>query len=145
MRTNELHAHAKQVKRSSGRSSVAAAAYRSASRLVDERTGEVHDYTQKQGVEHSRMYVPEDAPDWAHDRGTLWNAVEAKENRSNSCTAHELEVAFPHEFNAMQRREAGDAIANEIMRRYGGAVDIAFHVRRCFLTKSLEKLKKIKI
>lgn len=39
MRQHELHAHAKQVKRSSGRSSVAAAAYRTAERLEDERTG----------------------------------------------------------------------------------------------------------
>lgn len=127
MRTNELHAHAKQVKRSTGRSSVAAAAYRSASQLVDERTGEIHDYTRKQGVEFTRIYAPSNAPAWARDRSTLWNACEAKENRSNSCTAHELEVAFPHEFNPMQRREAGDAISREILLRYGVAVDIAYH------------------
>jgi len=52
MRTNELHASAKQVGRSSGRSSVAAAAYRSATLMVDERTGLVHDYTKKSGVEY---------------------------------------------------------------------------------------------
>ncbi len=127
MRTNELHASAKQVQRSSGRSSVAAAAYRSASLLIDERTGLVHDYTKKSGVEFTRIYVPTEAPDWARDRSTLWNAVERKENRSNSCTASELEVAFPYEFNAMQRREAGDMISSEIMRRYGCAVDIAYH------------------
>ena len=127
MRTNELHASAKQVQRSSGRSSVAAAAYRSASLLIDERTGLVHDYTKKSGVEFTRIYVPDNAPDWAHDRSSLWNAVERKENRSNSCTASELEVAFPYEFNAMQRREAGDMISSEIMRRYGCAVDIAYH------------------
>lgn len=127
MRTNELHAHAKQVKRSTGRSSVAAAAYRSGSQLVDERTGEIHDYTRKQGVEFTRIYTPPNAPAWAQDRSKLWNACEAKENRSNSCTAHELEVSFPHEFNPMQRREAGDAISREILLRYGVAVDIAYH------------------
>ena len=127
MRSHELHAHAKQVKRSAGRSSVAAAAYRSAERLEDERTGEIHDYTRKQGVEHTRIYVPDDAPAWARDRSRLWNAAEVKENRDNSTTAHELEVAFPFEFNAMQRREAGDRIARELMRRYGCAVDIAYH------------------
>ena len=127
MRTLELHAHAKQVQRSSGRSSVAAAAYRSASQLEDERTGLIHDYTHKGGVEFTRIYAPNNAPTWARDRGALWNAVEAKENRKNSCTAHELEVSFPHEFNALQRREAGDAIARDLMRRYGVAVDIAYH------------------
>lgn len=127
MRVNELHASAKQVQRSSGRSSVAAAAYRSGELIVDERTGIVHDYTKKGGVEFTRIYVPDNAPDWARYRSSLWNAVELKENRSNSCTARELEVAFPYEFNAFQRREAGEMISQEIMRRYGCAVDIAYH------------------
>jgi len=127
MRTNELHATAKQVGRSSGRSSVAAAAYRSATLMVDERTGLVHDYTKKSGVEYSRVYTPYNAPEDLRDRATLWNAVEKKENRRNSTTAHELEIAFPHEFNALQRREAGDAISRELMNRYNCAVDIAYH------------------
>ena len=127
MRTNELHATAKQVGRSSGRSSVAAAAYRSGEIIVDERTGQVHDYRQKGGIEHTRIYLPDNAPDHLNDRAALWNAVEFKENRKNSTTAHELEIAFPHEFNAMQRREAGDMISKEIMRRYNCAVDIAYH------------------
>lgn len=127
MRQHELHAHAKQVKRSSGRSSVAAAAYRAAERLEDERTGEIHDYTRKMGVEHTRIYTPQDAPSWARDRARLWNGAEVKENRDNSTTAHELELGFPSEFNPMQRREAGDLIARELVRRYGCAVDIAYH------------------
>ena len=127
MRTNELHASAKQVQRSSGRSSVAAAAYRSGEMLYDERTGLTHDYTKKGGVEFKRLYLPDNAPDHLNDRAALWNAVELKENRKNSCTAREFEIAFPHEFNAMQRREAGDMIAKEIMRRYNAAVDIAYH------------------
>ncbi len=135
MRSYELHATAKQVARSSGRSSVAAAAYRSGTCLEDERTGIVHDYTKKQGVEHSQIYIPDNAPVWAKNakdstalRSKLWNASEEKENRSNSTTAHELEVAFPSEFNLMQRRETGDAISREIMRRYNVAVDISYHV-----------------
>lgn len=127
MRTYEMHATAKQVQRSSGRSSVAAAAYRSGTRIEDERTGKAHDYTRKPGVEHARLYAPEGAPDWARDRARLWNAVEAKENRSNSTTARELEVGFPAEFDAMQRREAAHAIARELVARYGVAVDVALH------------------
>ena len=127
MRTNELHASAKQIGRSSGRSSVAAAAYRSGELLHDERTGLTHDYRQKGGVEYSRVYTPYNAPEELRDREKLWNAVEKKENRKNSTTAHELEIAFPHEFNAMQRREAGDAISRELMNRYNCAVDIALH------------------
>jgi hypothetical protein len=127
MRAYELHASAKQVQRSSGRSSVAASAYRSASIIDDERTGLAHDYSRKQGVEFSRIYAPDNAPDWAHDRSKLWNAVEEKENRSNSMTAREWVIAFPAEFNAMQRREAGDAVSKEIVSRLNAAVDIAYH------------------
>lgn len=127
MRSYEMHATPKQVQRSSGRSSVAAAAYRSATRLHDDRTGETHDYTRKQGVEQTRLYLPDNAPDWAQDRQQLWNAAEAKENRKNSMTAREFEIGFPAEFNAMQRREAGDAIARELVNRYGVAVDVAYH------------------
>jgi len=127
MRALELHASAKTIQRSKGRSSVAAAAYRAGERLYDERTGLTHDYRYKNDVEFTRIYLPENAPDHYRDRATLWNAVEKKENRSNSCTARELEVAFPYEFNAMQRREAGDATARELMKRYGCAVDIAYH------------------
>ena len=123
----ELHASAKQIQRSKGRSSVAAAAYRSGICLTDDRTGLVHDYTKKSGVEFCRIYTPDNAPPWAADRQALWNACEAKENRSNSCTARELEIGFPHEFNAMQRREAGNKICRELMQRYGCAVDISYH------------------
>ena len=127
MRAYNLHAPFKQIQRSSGRSSVAASAYRSAGRLYDERTGQWHDYTRKGGVEHSQIYTPDGAPAWAHDRGQLWNAAEAKENRRNSAVAHELELGLPAEFNADQRREAGASIAHELVRRYGCAVDIAYH------------------
>lgn len=127
MRALELHAHAKQVQRSAGHSAVAAAAYRSGEKLFEERTGLSHDYTKKQGVELSRIYLPENAPNALRNREALWNAAEKKENRSNSCTAHELEIGFPYEFNAMQRREAGDKVARELMKRYGCAVDICYH------------------
>ena len=152
MRVYEMHAHAKQVQRSSGRSSVSAAAYRSGSRLYDDRTGLWHDFSNKKGVEYSRIYMPDHAPDWRGVAATeaetryanatpekqrkeaerlfrqkLWNAVEVKEKRRDATTAHEIVLAFPSEFNAMQRREAGDAVSREAMRRYNAAVDISYH------------------
>lgn len=127
MRTIELHAPLEPIQRSKGRSSVAAAAYRAAERIHDERTGITHDFTRKRGVEHVQIYLPDHALDGADDRAKLWNAVEAKENRKNSCTAYEWEIAFIAEFTKDQRLEAGDKIAHEIMERYGCAVDIAYH------------------
>ena len=115
-----------------GRSAVAASAYRTGSILHDERTGLSHDYTKKGGVEHSQIYLPDNAPEHLRDAQTqheqrrrLWNAAEEKENRSNSITSREFIVSLPHEFNAMQRREAGDFIARSIMERFGSGVEIS--------------------
>ncbi|OYV65595.1 MAG: hypothetical protein B7X09_04590, partial [Acidiphilium sp. 21-66-27] len=44
------HLSAKAVSRSTGRSAVGAAAYRSGERLTNERDGVTHDYTRKGGV-----------------------------------------------------------------------------------------------
>ena len=52
------HFSARTVSRSAGRSSTAAAAYRAAERIVDGRTGEIHDYTRKGGVVASEVILP---------------------------------------------------------------------------------------
>lgn len=128
MRTYELHAHFKQVKRSDGRSSVAAAAYRAGERLRDERTGEIKNFTRRTGIEATEIFTPANAPEWAADRSKLWNEVEQVENRSNSMVAQELEISFPSEFNQAQRQEAGQAIAQRLVDKYDVAADIAYHL-----------------
>ena len=49
------HLSASIVKRSAGRSIVAAAAHRAGSKIEDLTTGLVHDYTRKKGVEYSEI------------------------------------------------------------------------------------------
>src|SRR3546814_9379185 len=71
-----FHLAVKTIGRSAGRSATAAAAYRAGVEITDERTGLVHDYTRKQGVEHNALVVPADAPAWASDRAVLWNRSE---------------------------------------------------------------------
>lgn len=88
--------------RSEGRSVVAAAAYRSGARLISAETGVEHDYRRKAGVESSHLIAPPGAPDWARDRGLLWDAVEKKESRSNSQMSREIKVALPHELTDEQ-------------------------------------------
>ena len=80
------HLTAKMVKRSAGRSAVAAAAYRSGSLLHEEATGITHDYSRKVGVEHTEILAPDEAPAWVFDRGRLWNAVEAAETAQGRST-----------------------------------------------------------
>lgn len=69
------HLHMKVFGRSSGASAVAAAAYRSASRLRDDRIDRAHDFTAKRGVEHSEVLLPEGAPDALSDRERCYIAI----------------------------------------------------------------------
>ena len=55
------HLHVKVIGRKAGSSAVAAAAFRSASRLRDDRLERSHDFTDKLGVVHSELMLPENA------------------------------------------------------------------------------------
>ncbi|MBI3759774.1 MAG: Ti-type conjugative transfer relaxase TraA [Deltaproteobacteria bacterium] len=91
------HFTAKVIRRSHGRSAVAAAAYRSASEFIDQRQGQSFDYSDKSGVIYSEILLPEGAPEWMCDRERLWNAVEAGELRHDAQVAREVEFALPEE------------------------------------------------
>ena len=99
------HFDASVISRSKGRSATAASAYRAAERIVDRRTGEVHDYTRKHGVEHTEILAPAHAPDWARDRSALWNAVEQIERRKDAQVSREVRVALPSELTPEQNRD----------------------------------------
>ena len=66
------------IKRSEGRSAVAAAAYRSGTKLTNEWDGLTHDYTRKGGVVHAEIMLPAHAPPEFADRSTLWNSVDIR-------------------------------------------------------------------
>lgn len=121
------------VKRSAGRSVVAAVAYQHAARL-EQREGQhfyagkvVHDYSRKAGVLDSFLMVPRQAPDWARDRDALWNAAELAENRKNSVTGRELILSLPHELDLADHQAMTRRFGERLVRRYGVAVDIAIH------------------
>lgn len=118
------HLSTKPISRSAGRSAVAAAAYRAAERLVDERTGLEHDYRRKGGVLASEIFLPDGT---SVERNALWNAAEAAEKRKDSRTAREWIVAFPAELDAEQRHELATGLAVEMVTRYGVAVDMSLH------------------
>lgn len=122
-----FHLAVKTVSRSAGRTATAAAAYRAGVEIEDVRTGIVHDYTRKQGIEHREIVAPADAPSWVHDRSALWNAAEQAETRKNSTVAREYEIALPSELSADERRDLAMGLAHEISERHGVVVDVAIH------------------
>lgn len=122
-----FHLDVKTIKRSDGRSSIAAAAYRAGARLIDRRTGFVSDYRKRSGVVKSFLALPDEAPKWANLRGKLWNAAEESETRKNSTVAREWLVALPNELDAAAREKLVRDFAAELVERYGVAVDCAIH------------------
>ena len=120
--------------RSTGRRATAAAAYRAGERLVDGRTGAVHDHSDRRDVVHREIVLPTrfaaSNVGWARDRQQLWNAAERAESRRNSRVAREYSVALPHELAAPQRVALSARFAREIADRYGVAVDVAVHEPR---------------
>ena len=93
---------AKVIGRSGGQSAVAAAAYRSGLELTDGRTGDIHDYRKKQGVDYSEILTPFAAineNDWLTDRSKLWNKVESSEIRYDAQLSREMIIAIPRELD----------------------------------------------
>ena len=122
------HMSIKPIRRATGRSAVAASAYRSATLLHDERTDQTHDYRAKGGVLATGIVLPENsAADWALDREALWNAAETAERRKDAKTAQEFEVALPEELTTDQQRELVEAFAQALTDDYGSAADWAIH------------------
>ena len=121
------HLSVKTVSRSAGRSATAAAAYRAGVEITDERTGEIHDYTRKGGVEYAELVLPAGAPEWAADRAALWNAAEQAETRKNSTVAREFEIALPEELSPAERQRLARDFARELVERHGCAADVAIH------------------
>ncbi|MEP9359080.1 Ti-type conjugative transfer relaxase TraA [Sphingomonas sp. KR3-1] len=106
------HFSAKVISRANGSSALAAAAYRSASRLYDQRLDRHRDFSNKAGVVHSEVMLPDGAPERLRDRETLWNEVEAVELRKDAQLAREIEFAIPRELSP----ERGIALARDFVR-----------------------------
>ncbi|MGB3317632.1 MAG: Ti-type conjugative transfer relaxase TraA [Sphingopyxis granuli] len=121
------HFSAKVISRAVGNSAVAAAAYRSADRLHDERLGRAHDFSNKAGVVHSEVMLPDGAPEEWRDREKLWNDVEAAEIRKDAQLAREIEFAIPREMTEAQGIElARDFVQSEFVER-GMIADLNVH------------------
>ncbi|MBI1273328.1 MAG: hypothetical protein GC131_04500 [Alphaproteobacteria bacterium] len=118
---------AKPVKRSEGRNALACAAYRAAERLADERTGQVFDYDRRSGVVHTEICAPENAPAWATDRQSLWQAVEAAEKRKDAQLAREVLLALPHELTDAERVALVHDFAETQFVSKGMVADISLH------------------
>ena len=115
------------ISRSAGRSATAAAAYRAAEKIKDNRTGEIHDYTKKKGVDEKFILAPKFVPEWVYNRSSLWNKVEEVERRKDSQLAREINVALPTELDKTQQVNLVKEFVTEEFVKEGMIADVAFH------------------
>ncbi len=126
----------KMFGRTGGSSAVSAVAYRAGERIRDERTGKIYDHSERQDVMHKEIVLPGQYADaemtWARDRASLWNAAESAETRKNARVAREYLVALPAELLPSQRVGLVKQFSQELVDRYGFAVDFTIHAPRAF-------------
>ena len=124
------HFHACVFSRSKNHSAVAAAAYRSGSKLYSREDGLTKDYSDRADrdeIAHSEILAPDGAPEWVHDREELWNRVEAAETRSDSQLAREVRFALARELSAEERIEVTRDFVREHFTSQGMIADLNIH------------------
>ena len=121
------HLEAKIVSRGAGRSAVAAAAYLSCSRMLNEYDGVQHDYTRKQGLGWRQVFLPATAPAEWQDREILWNAVEETETAKDSRLAREFVAALPIELSREEQIQLLQDFIKEQFVADGMCADAAIH------------------
>lgn len=92
--------------------------------ITDHRTGEVFDFTRKQGVLYSQLLLPGGG---TAGRADFWNKIEAHHKRKDAVVAREVEISLPRELTPEKRQEIAVQYAVELTERYGVAADIGMH------------------
>ncbi len=118
------------VRAGHGKSAVASAAYQAAEKLRSESLGQLFSYTNKEEVIHSEILLPTNAPKEYADRQTLWNAVEASQNRSNSRYARQFVIAVPNEWSNLDAINWCREYLQQAFVEKGIIVDWALHNSR---------------
>lgn len=93
------------VSRSDGVSSVAKAAYRHRSVMIDERTGEKHGEksANRDDLVYAEILAPDNTPDFLiKSSNKLWNFIEKTEKRKDARTAKEFKITLPTELSNEQ-------------------------------------------
>ena len=122
-----FHCQIKIISRGKGKTSTAAAAYRSGTKIVDDELGETYNYTRKGGVAFSEIILCANAPSTYSDRQTLWNEVQKIEKQKNAQLCREVEVALPIEFSRDEQVEVVREYIKKNFTNKGMIADWSLH------------------
>jgi ATP-dependent exoDNAse (exonuclease V) alpha subunit len=111
-----------------GRSVVAASAYRSGSKIRDERYDKIHDYSRRsKGIIQSVILRPDGSPEWTAKPSTLWNTVELGEKRTDAQLAREFIIALPRELDDKQQFDLATGWAQQELVSKGMVAEVSLH------------------
>ena len=127
MEAKSLHTHVDIVTRSKGASVIAKAAYNARDKLNDEHYGKVHDYSKKEDLVFSKIFLPEHISKEFSDREYLWNSVEKIEKSKNSQLARNLLFTLPRELNEEDRIKLISEFIEENFTSKGMIADCNIH------------------
>ncbi|MDR4950336.1 MobQ family relaxase [Neobacillus cucumis] len=114
------------ISRKKQQNTIAAAAYRSGERLIDERTNEDKFYKRKvKPITH--ILAPSHAPHWVYNRQQLWNEVEKREKQWNAQLAREINVALPKELSHSEQEQLAIQFCTDIFVKDGMVADLSIH------------------
>ena len=120
------HLHCKVFSRSKGQTAIAAAAYRSGTKLEDHELGTISDYTKKKGIAFSEIALPSNAPKEYADREVLWNAVQEVEKSKDAQLCREFEIALPKELSLDEQIDLVRTFAKSLVSE-GMIADYSIH------------------
>jgi ATP-dependent exoDNAse (exonuclease V) alpha subunit len=95
--------------------------------LYNQYDGLTHDFTNKGGIAHTEIILPDNAPTDFYYREKLWNAVEAAEKRTDARTAREVEIALPNELTFEEQLDLVRGYVQESFVNRGMCADVAIH------------------
>ena len=127
MEIKSLHTHVDIVSRSKGASVIAKAAYNARDKLQDEYYGKTHDYSKKEDLVFSKIFLPEHIPKEFSNREYLWNSVEKIEKSKNSQLARNLLFTLPRELNEEDRIRLISEFIEENFTSKGMIADCNIH------------------
>lgn len=127
----------KIITRGKGKSSVATAAYHSATKIRNEWDGVTHDYTKKPNVGETYIRMPVNAPQRYIDEsisakeraGIIWNDVEMFEKGIGAQLARQNYLALQDEFTLEQNLECVDRFIEENCTSQGMGVVYTVHYK----------------
>ncbi len=123
-----FHLSFNMLKRSAGKSSCYLAAYNARTRIEDDRTGDVYDYSYRSDLFHHCILAPEHTPlNIVENSAVLWNEIEKIEKRKDAQLSRYFDIAIPVELD----NDAKIAVVVDYCQKNfvdkGMIADISFH------------------